>query len=532
MAQDTHALHSHSKSPYRQYLLPVFVLLLVLWPLIFITFPPFLDYYSHLARVHITSNIDDFSEFYAINKTIPPNVSFDVIVRAFLKIVSIETAGWLFLVSVIVVQATGIWILNGRLQGRQGVPIGPIIGCAILYNFVLTMGFLSYLFALGLMLWMIWFWLLIRERSWWITLSLGSGAAILLYFAHLAVFGLYGIIIVGFELQQILRDHQKSVRERSYVFIKSGIPFLVPTLLYITSFHGDMHLVQYSQPFFLGKLYAIVGTLNTGSSPVYLSIAGLAILATLALTLGRLRFSTSMILPIALLTLLFLGAPTTFAGNRYFDDRLPLPIVLLVCASVRVDFPSRGRTIIVMGALVAFLAIRGIALSQDFMRFDAEVQQSLRLFNRIEPRSVVAVAIDATHPEYSWSARGQANWHVASLAALHAPIFVATTHAFPFQHTMVLKGVPFTDLYAWQKQLPIEVMSGEQLENAVSRYREISQLKPASGETPARRYYLLLLMPYTLTEAAGTQGVIIGKTKWFLLLQINPKGANQTSKQP
>jgi hypothetical protein len=73
-------------------------------------------------------------------------------------------------------------------------------------------------------------------------------------------------------------------------------------------------------------------------------------------------------------------------------------------------------------------------------------------------------------------------------------------------------------------------MSGEQLENAVCRYREFSQLKPDSSEASARMFYLLLLMPYTLTEAAGSQGIIIGKTKWFLLLQINPNGAAQTSK--
>ena len=521
MAQDTLALRGHSKSSYWQYLIHVLVLLLVLWPLIFVTFPPFLDYYSHLARVHITSNIDEFSEFYAINKTIPPNVSLDVAIRALLNIVSIETAGWLFLVSVIVVQATGLWILNRILQGRQVVPIGPIIGCAILYNSVLTMGFLSYLFGLGLMLWMVWFWLLVRERTWWITLTLASGATVLLYFAHIVVLGLYGIIIVGYELQQLLQDRQKSARERSYVLIKSGIPFLVPTLIYMTSFHGDMQLVQYSQNFFLGKLHAIVGTMNTGSSPARFSIAGLAGLATLVLALGRLRFSTGMILPIALLTLLFLGAPTTIGSGRYFDDRLALPIALLMCASARVDFTGRARAILVTGALLAFLAIRSIDLSRDFMRFDAEVRQSLRLFNRIEPRSAIAVAIDATHPEYSWSARGRANWHVASLAALHAPVFVATTHAQASQHTIVLQGVPFTDLYAWQKEIPVEVMSGEQLDDTVTRFREIGRRKPESGEGFAGRFYLLLLMPYALTAEAAAQGVIIGKTNWFLLLQVD-----------
>jgi hypothetical protein len=504
-------------------------MLLVLWPLISIKFPPFVDYYSHLARVFITANIGDFSDFYALNETIPPNVSHDVIIGVFLRMVSIETAGWLYLVSIMAVQATGVWILNARLHGHQDVPFGPIIGCGMLYNGILTAGYLSYLFGVGLMLWMIWSWLLVRERNWLITLVLGSAAALLLYFTHIIVFGLYGIVIVGYELQQLLWNRQRSARERTYVFIRSGLPFLLPTVLYLTSPHGDMHLVQYSQLYFQGKLTAILGTLNTGSSSLILSVAGLAIVVTLALTLGRLRLSAGMVLPIALLMLLFLGAPPAFRFTEYgfvsgieFDQRLPLPIALLVCSSVRVEFPNRGRTILVMAALAAFLAIRGTALSRDFTRFDAEVKQSLSLFKRIEPRSVVVVAIDTTHPEYSWSARGRANWHVASLAALHAPVFVATTHAYRSQHTMVLKGAPFTNLYAWQKALPIEVMNRAQLSNALSRYREISHSKADSDEASARRYYLLLMLPYTLTEAVGAQGVVIGKTKWFLLLQISP----------
>jgi hypothetical protein len=529
-----HALRGHSQSAYRQYLLPALILLLVLWPLIPITFPPFVDYYSHLARAHITSNIDGFSEFYEINGTTPPNVSHDFIIRAFLRIVPIEMAGWLYLICVMVVQATGIWVLGGKLQGQQSVPLGPIIGCGILYNSMLTMGYLSYLFGLGLMLWMIWLWMRVRERSWWITLAIGSGATVLLYFTHIVVLGLYAITIFGYELQKLLRDRQKPISERRYVFIKSGLPFLLPAVLYATSPHGDMHMVHYSQNYFHGKLFAIVDTLHSGSSPVKLSLAGFGIVATLVLTLGRLRFSPDMILPIALLTLLFLVAPPAFRLQEYgfmsgveFDQRFPLAIALLVCSSMRVDFRSFGRAVVVMVCMGAFLMIRSIDLGRDFARFDSEVQRSLRLFDSIGPRSVVAVAIDTTHPEYSWSARGRANWHVASLAALHAPIFVATTHAFRSQHTLVLKGAPFTDLYAWQKGLPIEVRNREELRDAVSRYHELSQKKCSSDRPSARSCYLLLLMPYSLTDAAETQGVIIGKTKWFLLLQISPKGTGQ-----
>lgn len=535
MAQDTPAPGGLGRPAQRLYLLHLLVLLLLLWPLVSVTYPPFLDYYSHLARVHITSNIEDFSEFYSINADTPPNLALDVIIRAFLNIASIETAGWLFLLSVIVVQATGVWVLNKSLQDRELVPVGPIFGCMLIYNAILTMGFLSYLFALGLMLWMIWFWLEVRERSLWWTLIPASVATIMLYFAHIVAFGIYGIVVAGYELQQSVQDRRKSPKERIYVLIKGAIPFLVPILLYVAGFQGDTDPLQLSQYSLRAKFLAIVDTLNTGASPIKLSVVGLAILAVLTLALGRMRFNMSMILPIGLLTLLFVVAPTGFRLVEYgfvsgfdLDDRLPLAIALLVCASVCVEFPTRRRAIILIGALVTFLAIRSYDLSRDFLRFDAEVKQSLQLFNKIEPGSAVAVAIDMTHPEYSWSARGRANWHVASLAALHAPVFVTTTHARASQHTMFLKGTPFSDLYAWQKELPIELASAEQLADAVARYREISQQGRNPGNDGARRLYLLLLMPYTLMDAAKAHGLTIGKTTWYLLLEINATERAQT----
>jgi hypothetical protein len=502
----------------------VLALLIVLWPLFLVTFPPFLDYYSHLARVHITASIGAFSEFYAVNEITPPNVALDVIVGALQKIVPLETAGWLFIVSIPLIQFSGLWMLNRTLHGRQAVPIGPLLGSLIVYNSVLTMGFLSYLFGLGLMLWMFWLWLLVRERSAWIAVTAGTAATLVLYFAHIIVLGLYGIVVFGYELQRLLEDRKKAVRERSFFFLRSGIPFLPPALLYVTSFHGDMQLVQYSQNYLLGKLHAIIGILSTGSSPLILSVAGPAIVGALAMSLGRAKFSSSMILPVTMLTLMFLVAPTTLGDGRYFEDRLVLPIALLICACVHVEFRDRGRALAVMGALLAVLAIRGVDLSRDFMRFDAEVRRSLQLFERIEPRSTVAVAIDTTHPEYSWSARGRANWHVASLAALKAPIFVATTHAQPSQHTMVLKGAPFTDVYAWQKEIPVEITSGRQMNYAVSRFREITRRHIGAGEIPTRRLYFLLLMPHDLAETAGDHGIMIGRTKWFLLLQISAIG--------
>lgn len=529
MAQNTLAPQVSTRSTYWPHVLPVVVLLILLWPVASSTYPPFVDYYSHLARVYITSNIEVFSDFYSINRSTPPNLALDVIVRAFLNFTSIEAAGWMFLLSVIAIQATGVWILNRLLQGRQPAPVGPIVGCALIYNTILTMGFLSYLFALGMMLWTVWLWLQVRDRSWWTILTLATGATVLLYFAHIVAFGIYGVVVVGYELQQLVQDRKKSTRDRVYLLVRSGVPFLVPAFLYLTGNQGDSDPLRVSEYFLREKVLVIVDTLNSGSSPIKLSIAGFVILSALALTLGRPRFNANMALPIALLTLLFLVAPTGFRLYEYgfvsgfdLDDRLPLAIALLVCASLRVDFSTRRKAIVMAVALVTFLAIRSFDLSRDFMRFDAEVKRSRQLFSKIEPQSPVAVAIDTTHPEYSWSARGRANWHVASLAALHAPVFVATTHARASQHTIFLKGPPFTDLYAWQKELPIEVANARQLADAIAHYREVSRRVPHPRDASARKFYLLLLMPHTLADAAKAQGIIIDKTNWFLLLQMTP----------
>jgi hypothetical protein len=186
------------------------------------------------------------------------------------------------------------------------------------------------------------------------------------------------------------------------------------------------------------------------------------------------------------------------------------------------DFPNAWRAGLVVGCLVAFLTIRSVALSKEFMRFDEEVQRDSLLFNQIEPKSVVAVAIDATNPEFLRSPLARAFQHVASLAALHAPVFVGTTHAIPSQDTIVVRGSPFSDLYDWQRQLPIEVGSAEELNSMITRYHKIMEEKPGSSQTSRRKLYLLLLEPYTMAETAGIYHSIVGRTKSVLLIRLNP----------
>ncbi|MBK5965349.1 hypothetical protein CCR95_14955 [Thiocystis minor] len=505
--------------------LGILVCAILVLPLLVVRFPPFLDYYSHLARVYIHANLSQFSDFYAYNSITPPNVALDIVIGAFHALFGIETAGRLFLVAIIFLQVSGLWILNRRLLGPQSVPIGPLLGGALLYNWPLSMGFLNYLFGLGVMLWIIWLWLLIQEKGLSQRVVLGTLFCLLLYYMHLIVFALYFLVIIGYGIQNLAYSSWTSAKEQLLDFVVTCIPFVPPVYLYATTLGGDSRVTQlFPHPLaekwsvFIGSLSS--GTFDPGSAPTDPGLVCLAILVGAAMILGKVRFSRDMALPILLVTLAFLLAPGNYGEAGYIVDRLPLGIALLGCASIRIDFRESWKTTLITTSLVAFLLIKGVYLSMSFSVFDVEMRRIHELLGLIKPGSTIIVGIDVTNPRHSGSDPERAYWHVASLAALRSPVFVATTHANRSQQTIVPSQAPYTDLYAWQRQLPIELAGRKDLAKLVNRYDEImSELQTEDAE---RARYLILLRPYGLAGLARDFGDVIGTTNQMMLIELPP----------
>jgi hypothetical protein len=99
-----------------------------------------------------------------------------------------------------------------------------------------------------------------------------------------------------------------------------------------------------------------------------------------------------------------------------------------------------------------------------------------------------------------WSLPSFVEDHVVSLASTRSPIFVATTHAIPSQHLIVLSGSPFSDLYGWQLSNAIPVKSAKQLRFVIEQYRDLFRYRP-------EHLYLAVMKPHATPPAAQEQNI-------------------------
>jgi hypothetical protein len=490
-----------------------------LLPLAFARLPPFLDYYSHLTRIHIIAQLAQFEPFYRLNPTIPPNVAMDAILSGLTRLMPLPAAGWLFLVVTLVLQIGGVFVLNRRLFGPQATPAGPMIACVLVYNWVLSMGFLNYLFGIGLMLWLIAAWLAVRSRGWLPALGFGSVAGLLLLFTHAMAFALYAVIIGAWELQAAFEAFRRDRRNPLPTLLKGALPFLPALLLLAFLFkpEAEAEPPTWGTPFILQKVKAFVYALDSVSSSPILSGVGLALLVIVLAMTARMRLHRGVILPLAALVLVVLVAPRTLGGAANLDERLPVAIAFLGLAALRVEFRKSWGSTAFLGVLLVFAAWRSTDLILDFRNFRGHIQAAVNSFAGIEPGSIVAVAADQTSPDFSLHIRERRLWHISATAALHAPIFVATTHAMPSQHTIVVQPA-FLPLYREQANMPWVVGTPHALRCTIYRYRQVAT--SAAGTPIGTTRYLVLLSPSVLAQAADRFGTVVEKTPDLLLIRI------------
>src|SRR5262249_40854158 len=156
--------------------------------------PPLSDYVNHLARMHVIDAVDSdpyLSRFYEIHWQIIPNLVMDVIVPVLARAISVYAAGQIFLISIFVVILSGTLALNRALSGRWSAL--PLAAAPLLYNAVLLVGVMNYLFGVGVALWALAAWVALRERAWYLRLPTAAVFVIALFFGHLFTVGLFAI---------------------------------------------------------------------------------------------------------------------------------------------------------------------------------------------------------------------------------------------------------------------------------------------------------------------------------------------------
>src|SRR6195256_330735 len=215
-------------------------------PLITHPLPPLSDYINHLATAHVVDAIGsdpDLDRFYRIEWQAIPNLMMDLVVPVLHRFMGIYLAGQIFTISIFVVTLSGTLALGRALHGRWSAL--PLVASPLLYNGVLLVGVMNYLFGVGLALWGLAAWVALRERSWPWRFSVSTLFVLALFFCHLFALGLYGLELLAFELHRLWRQAPTPALPglrgggwegavRLLDFVATAAPFLPALLLLIT----------------------------------------------------------------------------------------------------------------------------------------------------------------------------------------------------------------------------------------------------------------------------------------------------------
>ncbi|MEN8196635.1 MAG: hypothetical protein ABFS30_08975 [Pseudomonadota bacterium] len=423
----------------RRFLLPIYLLLGVaaLLPLALVDLPALVDYPNHLARLHIVANVgadEPLAANYQVVWAAMPNLAMDIVSWPFLGLLPVETLGLLFTVLTMALLVVGTLALHRALHGSIG--LWPAAAWLFLYSHLLIMGFLNYLFAVGLALSLFAGWIASEGRPAWIRLLLFPTALIGLYFAHLFALGVYGVCIAGYELARAWPDLRADWKVAGRSRLAIAWQFIPAAILVLATMPGGAERSFYYGPI-LQKIKALWSPTLTYLKPIDLGIF-LFVLAVLiaGLATRKLVLARAMRLPLAMLILLAAVMPFQMEGAWghiwYADLRLPIVIALLLVAGLRPHNVGPKAMVVVISAALMLFAGRIYDISGEWRRADRDFAEFRSALSVIEPGAALLPVQKQNVPLTDGETRfDHAYWHMPVMAVVDRSAFVPTLFTDP-----------------------------------------------------------------------------------------------------
>ncbi|HVH75913.1 MAG TPA: hypothetical protein VM755_13445 [Stellaceae bacterium] len=358
--------------------------LLTISPLFWVRVPALVDYPNHLARMWILAQHGQFpalSANYLVAWRILPDLAMDLIVPPLTRIISIETAGRVFVALTMLALIAGTATLHRVLNGRWA--LWPLWSALFVYNAVLFWGFLNCLFGVGACLFALAGWIATHEWRMAPRILVFAGVASLLLLLHLFAFGLYGLSVALYEIGERIRTRRLSLP--SFLsLIAAGLQFLPGMALwYVSLEHSGSTVTTYGS--LADKLYALISPFAFGYLPVpFDGAVGLLAVAFLGLALPSrsLRVAAQFRIPLAGLALAALVMPNVLSGSWGADMRLPVALPFLLIAASRFTAPQPRAAVIFAAFALAVLGLRVWSVTQSWRDYDgrfAEFRSAARV---------------------------------------------------------------------------------------------------------------------------------------------------------
>lgn len=392
--------------------------------------PPLADYVNHLARMHIIKAIDsdpDLARFYLIDWQVIPNLMIDLVVPVLHRFMNVYLAGQIFTILAFVLIGSGTLALNRALIGRWSAL--PLIALPLLYNGVLLVGVMNYVFGIGLALWGLAAWIALRDRRWPWRFAVSTLFVLALFFCHLFAAGLYGLGLLAVELHRLWARRTEPLPPRLADFVATGLPF-VPFVLFLVA--GPTWDAPGMPAFweFGGKLDGLLVAIKVYyTSVAYGLLAVVVVAAAYMKWRGALRFHPAGWAILGVGAVIFLAMPRALFGAHLADQRLPIALAFMLIACFDIDL----RTVAARRGLVALLAlllvVRVAEVQSVWNRLDRgthEFVQSVKTIKR-GARVLVVYGDRSSCKEIS-----DFNLvHAASLATIERSALVTSTFTVP-----------------------------------------------------------------------------------------------------
>lgn len=525
---------------HRSLVLCVIATAIVAAPLGFIRFAPLHDYPSHLARMSILHDLvhgGGLSRYYEIGLFLIPNIGMDVIVLALLQVLPVETAAALFIVLTLFVTISGADYLHRSLHDADDVT--PFLAAALTYNSIFTLGFLNYLFGVGLMLWSVGWFIRLRERDPGTRFAWGCLAALGLVLAHVAAFGVYAIVVAGLELQANWGDVWRRPHKAVARLFMSALPlFLVVGFFYAVSptsgetgspiSFGSASFLEY-----LRQKISLASQTVSGHENLQLDAANTALIGVfvvVAFAFAKLRLARQSYLASGMLCLAFVVAPGALLSGLYLDARLPIAIAFVLAGFAGCAFVERRVRLAVLSTVIGLLVTRSVVLAQDWSRYDNVGQTFVEAFHCLPKGSILFGARPALSLLQSfWQPPIK---HFLSYASVTDEVFVPSVFAHPSQQPIRLRP-DLQDIYDFQTTGLVEVKDPAAFEAFVNGVRGVMERGSRDVKAEfADKTYVILLEPRNVGDPRPAGASIIADRELFAIYRLDDGSGGLMSSVP
>jgi hypothetical protein len=439
------------------------LMLIALVPVLTHRLPPLSDYVNHLARMHIINAIDDdpyLARFYSIDWAIIPNLMIDLVVPYLSEVMSVYTAGQAFTVFSFVLIVSGTLALNRALFGRWS-PL-PLIAIPLLYNGVMLVGVMNYVFGIGLALWALAGWVMFRERALVRRLALSTLFVVGLFFCHLFAVGIYALGLLAFELQRLWEKRAGPLWPRLADFVATGIPFLVVGFLLLAG--PTLNTPGFSADWeFWGKVHGLLLAIN-----VYYPLVAFALLAAIVLVgiyaarRNALHFHLFGWALLVVGAIAYLAMPRVLLAAHLADQRLPIALAFILIACFDIQLRTRTARYAFVAVLALVVTMRVIEVQAVWSGISPRAEEFLESVRMIERGKRILVVHGSGSGEDEITNNDLV--HAASLATIERSALVTTAFTVPGKHILRVRN-PYDKIVDtqdnWPPSLPYVLAAAE-----------------------------------------------------------------------